>query len=206
MHRRVLGGLCVLFWVVSPCAVSGSGGDIGPGSYCRLPEPGDKPACLEEGEERYSSAFAALEGGSGSDAQFEALEADVEAGSSASQPYVALSSLAYAYYRIAQLAAETPGEDPVVVARLQRWNRLLARAFESSAADADYQSAVLEAAEDLQQRAPTVVLRCVDASGNTTECNSTVALLRGFESASSTVGIRGALETLLKRLVGGDGS
>ncbi len=179
---------------------------VGPGAYCPLPEPGQRPKCLEPARAAYGEVFDGLDEGQVSDAQLRQLEADMEAGAASENRYVALSSLTYAYYRLAELEANAPGQDPVVVERLQRWNRLLARAFESSSQDSSYQEAMLTAAHDLQARAPTVTLSCVDADGEQSPCDSTEALLRGFDAASSSVGIRGALESLLQRIVQGDDS
>jgi hypothetical protein len=51
-----------------------------------------------------------------------------------------------------------------------------------------------------------VRLRCVAADGAETECDSTEAVLRGIDTAAGEVGLRGALERLLERMFGGEGS
>ncbi len=51
-----------------------------------------------------------------------------------------------------------------------------------------------------------VRLECVDERGRTTECNSTEAVLRGFNQAGEQIGFRGALDRLIQRMFGGDGS
>ena len=127
-------------------------------------------------------------------------------GAAAEAPYLAISSLSYGYYRLAQQAAANAGEDPAVVARLQRWNELLAEAYDVSEQDQGYRVAVRDAALDLQQRAPRVRLECIDERGRTTECNSTEAVLRGFNQAGEQIGIRGALGRLIQRMFGGDSS
>jgi hypothetical protein len=93
-----------------------------------------------------------------------------------------------------------------VAARLQRWNELLSAAYDTSVDDPNYRKAVRDAAHDLQRRAPAVILACADERGNTAQCNSTEAVIRGINRTQETVGIRGALERLLDRFVGGDDS
>jgi hypothetical protein len=109
-------------------------------------------------------------------------------------------------YRLAQQAAANPEQDPVIVARLQRWNSLLSAAYDSSAEDPNYRAAVREAALDLSERAPQVALACADERGEIAECSSTEAVLRGFNRTQDQVGIRGALGRLLERMFGGDDS
>lgn len=207
MRRLARRGPSTAALVVSlACSTAVYAAGVGPGSYCPLPEPGQRPACLEPARATYGEVFDGLDEGTVSDAQLQQLEADMEEGAASENRYVALSSLTYAYYRLAQREASAPGADPIVAARLQRWNRLLGRAFEASSDDSAFQEAMLTAAHDLQARAPKVTLSCVDASGAESPCDSTEALLRGFDAASSTIGIRGALESLLERLVSGDDS
>ena len=161
---------------------------------------------MEPAQHEYAEFFTALDEGEISDADAERLESEVASGATGTAPYLAISSISYGYYRLAQRAAESPGEDPEVVARLQRWNELLSAAYDTSAGDPNYRKAVRDAAHDLQQRAPAVVLACADERGHATECNSTEAVIRGINRTQETVGIRGALERLLDRLVGGDDS
>ena len=127
------------------------------------------------------------------------LEGDVAAGAKAENAYLALSSLAYGYYRLSQRVAAAEGADPRFLVRLEQWNALLAVAYDTSGEDTDFRRAVREAALDLQRNAPPVRLRCVDERGETTECDSTDAVMRGIDAAASEVGIRGALERLLER-------
>jgi len=175
-----------------------------PGAYCPLPKAGEKPQCLGEAEAEYSEFFAAL-GEDEIDAnQLARVEQDLEPGSN--KAYLALSSLAYGYLRLSQIAAAKPTTDPKIAARLERWNAVLGRAYEQRPEDDDFRAAIREAAEDIQQTAPPVQLRCVDESGATTECDSTDAVVLGLDSAANEAGIRGGLERLLERMFGSDGS
>jgi hypothetical protein len=190
----------------APTAARAATGVVAPGAYCPFPQPGQAPTCMEPAQQEYPDFFSAVDAGEISDADAEQLESEVAAGAAGKAPYLAISSLSYGYYRLAQRAAESPGEDPVVAARLQRWNELLSAAYDTGADDPNYRKAVRDAAHDLQQRAPAVVLACADERGHTTECNSTEAVIRGINRTQETVGIRGALERLLGRFVGGDDS
>jgi hypothetical protein len=180
--------------------------EVKPGAYCPFPKKGETPQCLAPAKQEYAEFFTALDGGELSDADVSRLERDVASGAAAEAPYLAISSLSYGYYRLAQQAAANAGEDPAVVARLQRWNELLAEAYDVSEQDPGYRVAVRDAALDLQQRAPRVRLECIDERGRTTECNSTEAVLRGFNQAGEQIGIRGALGRLIQRMFGGDSS
>ncbi|UCE84608.1 MAG: hypothetical protein JSU66_09545, partial [Deltaproteobacteria bacterium] len=124
----------------------------------------------------------------------------------AARPYEALSSLAYGYLLLAQRAASSDQLDPATAARLQRWNELLANAFEASAEDPRFQAAVRTAAVDIRMHAPPVGLACLDADGNTTTCDSTEAVLRGFGAARDEVGVRGQIGRLFDRLFRANGS
>ncbi len=178
-----------------------AGDGIAPGSYCRLPEPGEEPECLDPARQEYGDFFSALAEGLVDDHTAARVEADVVDDADPEGAYLALSSLSYAYYVLAQRMAAEPGADPALVARLERWNGVLARAFESSADDPRYRNAVREAASDLHGRT-RVRVGCVDARGNPAECDSTESVLRGFDATSHDVGIRGALERLIERMNG----
>jgi len=181
-------------------------GDVAPGAYCPFPKKGETPTCMEPAKQEYTEFFSAIDDGEISDAEAARLEQEVASGAAGETPYLAISSLSYGYYLLAQQAAESPGEDPLVAARLQRWNELLSAAYDTSPDDPHYRQAVQDAAHDLQQRAPAVRLACADERGRTTECNSTEAVIRGFNRTQEAVGIRGALGRLLERIVGGDDS
>jgi hypothetical protein len=178
--------------------------EIEPGAYCPFPQKGETPKCLEPAQDQYAEFFAALAAGEISDGDVANLERDVASGAWSETPYLAISSLSYGYYQLAQLAAANPDEDPAVVARLERWNELLVRAYDVSGDDPSYRAAVREAALDLERRGPRVTLECVDDRGRTTECNSTEAVLRGFNQAEEQIGIRGALGHLIRRMMGKD--
>jgi hypothetical protein len=178
--------------------------EIKPGAYCPFPQKGETPRCLEPAQDQYAEFFAALAAGEVSDQDVVNLERDVASGAWSETPYLAISSLSYGYYQLAQRAAANPDEDPAVAARLQRWNELLVRAYDISGDDPSFREAVREAALDLERRGPRVTLDCVDERGRTTECNSTEAVLRGINQAEEKIGIRGALGRLIQRVMGGD--
>jgi hypothetical protein len=172
-----------------------------PGAYCPLPEAGEVPKCLEPAKAEYSGFFAAVDEGGVDDAAAARVEADMAGGAGADQPYLALNSLSYGYYRLAQRVASDPEADPALVARLERWNELFATAFETSRDDPGYREAVRSAARDLRART-SVRVGCVDAMGNPVECDSTEDVLRGLDATSHDVGVRGALERLIERITG----
>jgi len=176
--------------------------EIKRGAYCPFPEKGATPKCLEPAQDRYAEFFSALAEGTPSDDDVAELERDVASGASSKTPYLAISSLSYGYYQLAQRAAANPDEDPEVVERLQRWNELLVRAYDTGADDPSYRAAVREAALDLELRGPRVTLECVDDHGRTSECNSTESVLRGIDKAEERVGIRAALGRLFRRVTG----
>ena len=160
------------------------------------------PQCLSPAQNRYGAFFSALDEGAEEDAALAEVEQTVARGAQEEQAYLALSSLTHGYYRLARRAAAAEHEDPVVTQRLARWNDLLALAYRESGGDPHYQAAVRRAAEELSDRAE-VRVPCLDARGEPSHCRSTENVLRGFSAASEDVGIRGALERLLKRVFGG---
>lgn len=182
-------------------------GEVKPGAYCPFPKPGEAPACMTPAKQKYGEFFTALDGeGAVGDAALAQVEADVAAGAGSQDAYLALSSLAYGYYRLSQQAADTPGNDPEIVARLERWNTLLAQAYAESAEDEPYQASVREAALDLQRRSPKVELSCLDEAGGRVACDSTDAVVRDIDRLRDEVGVRGALARLLGRFFGDSGS
>jgi hypothetical protein len=196
------GGILAALACPAASAAAGSGASQ-PGAYCPLPEKGEAPRCLEPAQSQYGSFFAAVEDGSAHDGRLAEVEGEVARGAAGEHAYLALSSLAYGYYRLAQQASASATESPDVVERLERWNRLLARAYDVSPDDAHYRDAVRLAATDINDRVE-LGLPCEDAQGNASECNSTESVLRGFNAASERVGIRGALERIVLRIFGGD--
>ena len=87
-------------------------------------------------------------------------------------------------------------------ARLERWNQLLAESWEANEANPGYRAAVREAAVDIQANVPALGLRCTDAQGNTTECQSTEAVIRAIDARRQETGLRGALARLLAAIFG----
>jgi hypothetical protein len=183
-------------------AAAHAGDAPGRGAYCPLPEPGERPACLEPARAQYAGFFEGLASGSVDDAGAAALEADVAAGAASERAYLALSSLAYGYYLMAERAARLPHASPEVRARLERWNELLAAAYAASPGDPAYRAALHEAAADLHRRAPPAALRCLDATGAAARCDSTEAVLRTLSHERDRSGIRGALRSAVERVRG----
>ncbi len=181
-------------------------GDIEPGAYCPLPEQGEEPRCLEPAMDHYKQFFAALDDENVDGAKLGRVERDVAAGGASENAYLALSSLAYGYYQLSLRAAAQESANPQVVERLERWNALLGAAYDASPEDERYRQAVHQAARDLQRRAPPVRLRCVDEQGDSVACDSTEAVIRGINASAGEVGIRGGLERLLERILGGGSS
>jgi len=174
-----------------------------PGAYCPLPERGEVPKCLDPAQREYGAFFDALDDPEPDDAALAEVEAEVARGASAGEPYLALSSLAYGYWRLTDRAVAAAGDDPRLVARLERWNALLAEAYAVSPDDARYRAAVQEAAQDLHRRVD-FPLTCPDARGEPVACSSTETVLRAIAQGSERVGIRGALARLWRRVFGGD--
>jgi hypothetical protein len=184
-------------------AAAAAGDPHAAGAYCPLPEPGQKPHCLEPAKQTYAEFFTALEAGTPAEADAARLEGDLAAGAASEQAYLALSSLAYGYWLLSE-RAEAEHADSAVVLRLERWNALLRQAYAASPSDARYRAALREAALDLHRRAPPVRVRCVAADGASTECDSTEAVLRGIDATAGEVGLRGALSRLLARILGSE--
>lgn len=179
-----------------------AGGAVAPGAYCPLPEAGARPKCLEPAVARYGEFFQAVEDGRAGDARLDPVEAAV----AGADDYLALSSLAYGYYRLSQQAARTAEADPEIAARLERWNALLARAYGADPEAATWRDAVRAAALDLKRRAPPVELQCRGTDGAELACTSTDAALQSLDRRAGDVGFRGGLERLLERVFGRKGS
>ena len=197
--------LCLAAWfagLLLPGVAGRAVEGIGPGAYCPLPEKGEVPSCLAPAKKTYADFFTALDAGGADDAALASVENAVALGAQEDRAYLALSSLSYGYYRLAQRASISETADPEITSRLARWNELLARAYSASPDDVPYRAAVRQAAEELRDRAP-ISLPCRDSNDEPSDCNSTESVLRGFNAASERVGIRGALERLLERMLGG---
>jgi hypothetical protein len=178
-------------------------GEIAPGAYCPLPREGETPGCLEPARAEYGGFFRAVDAGSVDAADASRVEDALVGPDTSTDAYLALSSLAYGYYRLSQAAAHSPGADPAIAARLERWNQILSAAYAADPDDAAWRAAVREAALDLKRRAPPVELACRDAQGEVAACDSTDAMARGLDASAGEVGIRGGLERLLGRWFGG---
>jgi hypothetical protein len=190
----------------APDALAGASARAGdappPGAYCPFPKEGETPTCLAPAEARYGEFFSAVRAGEVDEARLAGVERDVAGDPGSQDAYLALSSLAYGYFRLSERAALTPEADPEIGARLERWNALFGQAWDASPEDPAFRRAVREATRDLQQRAPPVTLRCRDARGDASPCSSTDAVARGIDATADEAGLRGGLERVLLRLFG----
>jgi len=172
------------------------------GSYCKLPEEGQAPACLQLAQHTYTEFFSGLAQNKLSDAEARRLETDVAQGAKAERPYEALSTLAYGYYRLARATSSQGSADPETLARLEHWNELLSKAYATSEKDPGYREAVREAALDVHRHTPPLGLRCTDQSGEPARCDSTEAVVRAMGEVRDTTGVRGEIGRLFDRLFG----
>jgi hypothetical protein len=159
------------------------------GAYCPLPEPGQVPRCLDPARAQFGDFFEAVEAGKLEDGESQRLEAALGGSASPEEAYLALSSLAYGYFRLAQRAAADPEARPELTERLERWNRILVDAYADNRADPEFQQAVRRAAHDIDTKAPT--------GGPTSELLQQISQADGQSS-----GMRGALEGLIGRILG----
>ncbi|MCC6640591.1 MAG: hypothetical protein IT386_05425 [Deltaproteobacteria bacterium] len=203
LRCRAVGLLVTLLLCATSSRVSA---DVGVGSYCPLPEKGQKPKCLSGAEQRYADFYRGLEAGAVDPSDAARVEEDLVAGGEAQRTYQALSSIAYGYYVLARRAAQSPTADPLLVARLERWNSVLAQAYHDTPPDASLRVAVRDAAEDLRRRAAPVEVGCKDESGRLQRCTSTEAVLRSMDDARDRKGLRGQIGRLIERLFGANGS
>ena len=173
-------------------------GKMAAGSYCPLPEGDEPPACLQPAAQDYQRFFSGLEHGTVEDAALAEVEKDL----GGEERYQALSTLAYAYYRLSLHAAAGDAVDPEVVGRLERWSALLGDTYRANAEDAVFRDAMREAAGDIRRRAPAVRIRCTDERGQITECDSNTAVAASLTDLRDRTGLRGALARLLERIFG----
>lgn len=203
-HREVVwSGVLPLLFAHALCipAVAADGAPT-PGAYCPLPEPGKPSSCLGPAQARYSDFFSGVDRGALDDAAAARVESDVLAHAADVAAYDALSTLAHGYYRLAKRASGSSTLDAQTQRRLERWNELLAEAYQRSENDPAYRSALRDAASDVHRRAPAVGLDCRDASGAAARCDSTEAVLRGMDDLRTRSGVRGQLTRLLGRWIG----
>lgn len=203
MRRRHSGALLAALLPLLPAAGAPAAGEVKPGAYCALPKSGETPTCLGPAMQEYGGFFTALGHDEVDAEEVERMQRDLTSGAGSEKSYLALSSLAYGYWRLSQLEAAQPGSNPAIAAQLEQWNAALAMAYEGSPDDPGFRAAVRAAALDLSRRAPPVRLRCVDEQGRSTECDSTDAVLRGLDAVAGEAGIGGGLQRLLERLFGG---
>jgi hypothetical protein len=180
-----------------------------PGAYCPFPKDlkkGEVPACFTSAQEQYPEFLDAVDSGRIDDPRVAQLERQLETADSGESDYLALSSLAYGYFRLAERVARSEHPNPALVARLNSWNHLLSGLYENSTAAPELRSAVEDAARDLHARAPAVDTECPpDADGGS--CQTTGLLLqtlRRIDDSGDTYGVRGALGKLLDRMRGDD--
>lgn len=170
------------------------------GAYCPFPEKGEKPVCFEKVESEYSDFFAAVDSGEIHSASVDDVELALQGRTAGADRALALSSLAYGYYMLAERAASETRPDPALVSRLERWNELLGSVYEGAGQEPELRSAVREAALDLHARAPAV-----DCAEGDDACSTTGILLRTLrgidDPAGESSGVRGALGKLLGRMM-----
>lgn len=183
--------------VVAAWCLGSTGGAIGPGSYCPLPQGDEPPACLNPAQKDYATFFSGLKEGKVDDSALARVEHDL----TGADRYQALSTLAYAYYVLSRRAV--PGvPDQELSTRLERWNQLMGETYRGSDDDA-FRLALRQAAQDLSRRSPPVPVRCADAEGHITQCQSTDAVQRAVADIRDQTGLRGAVSRLLRRIWGG---
>jgi hypothetical protein len=175
------------------------------GAYCPFPEnlkKGEVPECFTSAQREYPEFLAAVESGRIDDPGVTRLEQQLEAAGSEESDYLALSSLAYGYFRLAERVAHSERPNPALVARLQSWNQLLSGLYQKSEASPQLRSAVGDAAQDLHARAPAVTTECPPGSQDET-CQTTGVLLqtlRRIDDPADSYGVRRALGRLLDRM------
>jgi hypothetical protein len=171
------------------------------GAYCPLPEKGEVPVCLTPAKAEYQDFFAALDEGKLGEAETATVESDLSSGAETERTYLALSSLSYGYFRLAEKVGKDPAADPALLARLQHWNRLLLDVYGEADAHPRLRAALRTAAVDLQSRTPQLGEACLSthaASG----CDGAHGLVRALAVIDRNAGIRSPLTSLVNRLIG----
>jgi len=183
-------------------AVTGTPGSTG--AYCPIPEPGETPSCQAPARERYAEFFAALESGEIDPAQTAQIEAALSRTGDETGAYLALSSLAYGYYRLAHEASQQPRANRRLTARLVRWNELLTKIYGAESTSPALKQAVRAAAEDLDARAPAVGVTCT--AGREEDCEAVRGLVGALSAIDGGTSMRSPLSRLVERLLGPAGS
>jgi len=198
MMRRPVGALAL----AAALLLGASEDPSQPGAYCPLPKAGEVPSCLADAQETYEGFFLGVQDGDLDEAEAEQVE-QVETAVRAGR-VDALSSLSYGYFLLARAQASSGTPDPERIARLERWNQLLAEAYNDPGADPRFRASLREAAVDINANVPALGLRCHDADGNETRCDSTEAVVRAIDLRRQQAGLRGALARLLGSIFGSD--
>lgn len=199
LRRLLRTGTAIALVVGGPAAGVGAADSsarpakLAKGTYCPIPQPGTTPRCLGAAQAEYGDFFAAL-GRGALDAEASArVEADLR---SDERAHLALSSLAFGYFELATQAAAEPDSNPDLVARLRRWNRLLAETYEAAE---PLRGALREAAADIEARSPRLSLACDEAEG---DCGAFPSLTSAFAQVDAAAGVRGPLVRLWERWMG----
>jgi len=184
-------------------ASAGDGSEPQPGVYCPFPEKGQSAACMVPAQQRYGAFFEAVDRGEVTEIDAERLERDLAGSGTDEGSYLALSSLAYAYYRVAEHAVASPTPAAALVARLESWNSLLFSAYANSSPQSHFRQALRLAAADLHRRAPAVPSACEKPDADPASCNTTSRLLETLQQLDDPAdehGVRGALSRLFGRI------
>ncbi len=190
--------LCVL---LPRLALAGTpGGEIAAGSYCTLPEPGQKPACLAPARAEHPGFFNAVDGGEVDEVASSRLEDVLRNDPGSPDAYLALSSLAYGYMQLAHSAAAAQQGSPVLTARLERWNALISQSYAEQASPDHFKSALLEAARDIQAKVAGLGATCIGGDSASGECST--GLVEALEQIDSHGPIRDPMRGILDRLLG----
>ena len=199
--------MAILLLVSSGGPATPAGDPSEPGAYCPFPEKGEVPQCFADVKREYSDFLAAVDSGEVDAQPVTDLERALQGGTSEADRTLALSSLAYGYFMLAERAAASERPDPALVSRLQSWNRLLGSVYEGADANSGFRLAVRDAALDLHARAPAVEAEC-EPGADGQPCQTTGLLLqtlRSIDDPARVSGVRGALSRLLGRVLQDDG-
>ena len=173
------------------------------GSYCPFPAAGEKPVCFAEVEHQFGDFLQAVDAGKIDSAELVEVEDRLKTGPTEAERTLALSSLAYGYFMLAERAAAAEHPDPALVARLQRWNELLGAVYADAKGEPGFRTAIRDAARDLHARAPAVPAPCDEVADGEPCRNGGAVLdtLRGIDDPEAESGLRGALGRLLARML-----